>query len=144
MNKPEIKRGLDVVVCYPENNDLKVLPMRTGSDGSGASAVEMGVLNFDTAHDGLAHRLHWHSDMPILMSVVGEIVVTLGILGFVYFLFSFLFKIFFSVFKEDHSLMGGVMIHGQVDRLECRGLVSCCICNTQVSERWMAMLGLHL
>ena len=65
--------------------------MRTGSDGNGASAVEMGALNFDTDHDALAHRLHWHSEMPILMSVVGEIVVTLGILGFVYFFFSFLF-----------------------------------------------------
>ena len=49
------------VVGYIESNDPKVLPMRTGSDGVGASAAGTGESVSDIALSRLAHRLHPHS-----------------------------------------------------------------------------------
>ena len=53
-----------LVVCNLGHDDSEVLPMRTGSDGVGVSAVGMGESIFDTALSCLAHRLHWHSWVP--------------------------------------------------------------------------------
>ena len=46
-----------MVVCCLGSNDPEVLPMRTGSNDVGASAVETGESNFDSALKRSAHRL---------------------------------------------------------------------------------------
>ena len=53
-----------MVVCCLGSNDPEVLPMRTGSNDVGASAVETGESNFDSALTRSAHRLYWYSEAP--------------------------------------------------------------------------------
>ena len=55
---------LNVVVCHLGDNDSKVLPLRTGSDGVGTSAIGTGESTFDTALSCLVHSLHRYSWVP--------------------------------------------------------------------------------
>ena len=50
-----------MVVCHPEKDDCKVLPMRTGSDGVGRSAIEIGQSVANTTLGCLDHnvRIQW-------------------------------------------------------------------------------------
>ena len=53
-----------MVVCPLGAEDSKVLPMRTGTDGVGASAVGMGESPCGTTVGRLIHGLHQHLQVP--------------------------------------------------------------------------------
>ena len=49
-----------MVGCRLGGDNSEFLSMSMGSNGVGASAIEMGDLVFDSALGHLAHRLCWH------------------------------------------------------------------------------------
>ena len=87
---PGIERALDMAVCHLGNDDSEVLPMRTGSDSVGASAVgrEESVSNAALGHHKFIACIGAHRCL-VLLSLAGEAVGTLEILGFVNHYFSF-------------------------------------------------------
>ena len=53
-----------MVVCYLGAEDSKVLLMRTGIDGVGASSIGTGESLRGTDPSCLVHRWDWHSQVP--------------------------------------------------------------------------------
>ena len=70
--RPGIAGDTAAVVRHLGAEDSKVLPVRTGTDGVGASAVGTGESLHGTALGRLVYGLHWHSQVPCLQSLVGE------------------------------------------------------------------------
>ena len=60
------------MVCRLGAEDSKVLPLRIGPDGVGASAVGMGESLYGIAPSRLVHRWHWHSEVSCILGLVSE------------------------------------------------------------------------
>ena len=94
-----------MVVCRLGDDDSKVLPLRTGSDGVGPSAVGMGESMFDIALGHLVHKCIGTHRCFVLLSWVGDTAAMLSLLGFVNYIL-FLLGHSFSVLGDDHSFIG--------------------------------------